>query len=79
LALAKWAGARGETGKAVDDLFQTSSINPKDRGMLWRHAESFLTSCVMCQTLWVPAGRNTASPGPSRRIAPFSSVTNTPQ
>jgi hypothetical protein len=37
LALAKWAGACGEAGKAVDDLFQTRSINPKGRGMLWRH------------------------------------------
>ena len=61
----------------LESLFQARNAKPSGRGMLCRQTASFLHLLGHMPEAWLPAGKNTMSPGPSRRCSPFSSVTKT--
>ena len=75
VTLTPLAGSGEKPHQGLANLFHARSTVPNGRGILWRHTASFLTRCGTCQMLRLPAGKKAISPGPSRRISPFSSVT----
>ena len=71
------SGAAAAPVRMPTSLFQARNAKPHGRGMACRQKASFRTSRGTCHVLLLPAGKNTMSPGPSRRTWSFSSVTKT--